>query len=350
MYLARPIDLENEANNSHISEPTDVRVPVHGIDERSPVAPESRGDDDGTDQEPASKEVSTLNSAGSSICSPHGPDETTFAGRALSQDGGVSTLAGEPDISSGDGVSKPDEYQHENESLPQGCTVIVPGDDAHGGMQPCTETPGDNAVRKSSIAATRDGAGNTQDVRYPRRKRASIVDKTAHKSQSKRQRLSPPDSENETSSSEDDDEDDADYELNETRNSGYVSSPSPACDSEEQAVQNVCSNDIVNPDMLIPVYIPQKYLRYLAPQQTMHSATARVKSRNLGRKPESAKATWTRYTDDDDRQLVELRKERGMSWQDIQREYFPDRDVNSLQVHFCTKVNPKWKKNHVLHA
>jgi hypothetical protein len=220
----------------------------------------------------------------------------------------------------------------------------------HGGMQPCTETRGDNAMRKSSLAATRDGAGITQGLRHPKRKRASIVDKTAHQSQSKRQRLSPPDSENESSSSEDDDEDDADYELNETRNNGYVSSPSPAYDSEERPVQSVRSDDIVNPEMLIPVYIPQKYLRYLAFQQSMQSATASVKSRNLKRKPASVKATGTRYTEDDDRQLLELKEERGMSWQEIQREYFPKREINSLQVHYCTKVNPKRKKDHVLHA
>lgn len=358
MYLARPIDLENEVNSSRnfISETTHVRAAEHGIDERSPVAPESRGYDDGTDQEPASKEVSTLLSADSPVCSPHGSDVITFAGSLPSQDGGDSTLAGEPEISSRDGFNKPDEeYRHESESVPQGCTVIVDRDEAHEGTQPCTQTRGENAMRKSSLAAERDDAGNTQGLRYPKRKRASIVDKIAHQSQSKRQRLSPPDSENdnsssEGSSSEDDDEDDADYELNETRNNGYVSSPSPAYDSEERPVQSVCSDDIVNPEMLIPVYIPQKYLQYLAIQQSMHSATARVKSRNLERKPASAKATGTRYTEDDDRQLLELKEERGMSWQEIQREYFPQREINSLQVHYCTKVNPKRKKDHVLHA
>ena len=55
MYLARPIDLANEVNNSRnfISETTHVRAAEHGIDESSPVAPECRGYDDGTDQEPA---------------------------------------------------------------------------------------------------------------------------------------------------------------------------------------------------------------------------------------------------------------------------------------------------------
>ncbi|ELR08386.1 hypothetical protein VC83_03528 [Pseudogymnoascus destructans] len=348
-----PIDLENEVNSSRnfISETTNVRAAERGIDERSPVAPESRGYDDGTDQEPASKEVSTLVSAGSLICSPHGFDVITFAGSSPSQDGGDSTLAGEPEISSCDGFSKPDEeHRHENESVPQGCTVIVDRDEAHGVMQPCTQTRGDNAMRKSSLAATRDGAGNTQGLRYPKRNRASIVAKTAHQSQSKRQRLSPPDSENESTSSEDNDEDDADYELNETRNNGYVSSPSPGCDAEERLVQSVCTDDIVNPDMLIPVYIPKKYLRYLAFQQNMQSVTASVKSRNLKRKSASVKATGTRYTEDDDRQLLELREERGMSWQEIQREYFPKREINSLQIHYCTKVNPKRKKDHVLHA
>ncbi|KFY80896.1 hypothetical protein V499_00281 [Pseudogymnoascus sp. VKM F-103] len=350
---ARPIDLENEVNNSRnvISETTHDRAAEHGIDENSPVAPESRGHDDGTDQEPASKEVSTLNSVGSPICSPHGLDVITFSGSPLSQDGGDSTLAGEPEISSRDGFSKPDEeHRHENESEPEGCTVIVDCDEARRGMQPCTLTRGDNAMRKLSLAATRDGAENTEGLRYSKRKRASIVDKTAHQSQSKRQRLSPPDSEND-SSSEDDDEDDADYELNETRNDdGYVSSASSACDSEERPVQAVCGEDIVNPEMLIPIYIPQKYLRYLALQQSMHSATARVKSRHLKRKSASAKATGTRYTEDDDKQLLELREERGMSWQEIQREYFPQREINSLQVHFCTKVNPKRRKDHILHA
>ena len=353
MYLARPIDLANEVNNSRnfISETTHVRAAEHGIDESSPVAPECRGYDDGTDQEPASKEVSTLNSAGSPICSPHGLDVITFAGSPLSQDGGDSTLAGEPEISSRDGFNKPDkEYRHENESVPQGCTVIFDRDETHGGMQPCTQTRGDNSMKKPSLAATQDGAGNMQGLRYPKRKRASIADKIAHQSQSKRQRLSPPDSESESSSSEDDDEDDADYELNETRNNGYVSPPSPAYDSEKRPVQSICSDDIVNPEMLIPVYIPQKYLRHLAFQQSMHSATAGVKSRNLKRKPASVKATGTRYTEDDDRELLELKEERGMSWQEIQREYFPQREINSLQVHYCTKVNPKRKKNHILHA
>ncbi|OBT82434.1 hypothetical protein VE02_08927 [Pseudogymnoascus sp. 03VT05] len=104
---ARPIDLENEVNNSHnfISETTDVRAAVYGSDERSPVAPKSRGYDDGTDQEPASKEVSTFNSVGSPICSPHGFDVITFARSPPRQDGGDSTLAREPEISSRDGFN-----------------------------------------------------------------------------------------------------------------------------------------------------------------------------------------------------------------------------------------------------
>jgi hypothetical protein len=347
--IARPIDLENEINDysNFISETTHVSATEHA------VAPESGDYNNGTDQEPASKGVSTLNSVGSPIFSPPGFDVITFAGSLPSRDGGDSTLAGEPEISSPDGFGKPDEeYGHENESAPQGCTIIVECDEVHGAMQPRNQTLGDNTMRKASLAATRDDAGSTQGLRYPKRKRASIVDKTAaHQSQSKRQRLSPPDSENDSSSSEDDDDDDADYELNETRNDdGYVSSPSSACDSEERPVQSVCSDEIINPEMLIPVYIPQKYLRYLALQQSMHSATARVKSRNLERKPESVKATGTRYTEDDDRQLLELKEERGMSWQEIQREYFPQREINSLQVHYCTKVNSKRKKNHVLHA
>ncbi|OBT50903.1 hypothetical protein VE04_08345 [Pseudogymnoascus sp. 24MN13] len=262
---ARPIDLENEVNNSRkvISETTHDRAAEHGIDENSPVAPESGGHDGGTDQEPASKEVSILNSVGSPICSPRGLDVITFAGSPLSQDDGDSTLAREPEISSRDGFSKPDEeHRHENESEPQGCTVIVDCDEARRGMQPS----------------------------------------------------------------------------------------SSACDSEERPVQAVCGEDIVNPEMLIPIYIPQKYLRYLELQQSMHSATARVKSRHLKRKSASAKATGTRYTEDDDKQLLELREERGMSWQEIQREYFPQRAINSLQVRFCTKVNPKRKKDHVLNA
>jgi len=82
----------------------------------------------------------------------------------------------------------------------------------------------------------------------------------------------------------------------------------------------------------------------------MHSATASVKPRNLKRKSALAKATGTRYTEEDDKQLLELKEERGMSWQEIQREYFPQREMNSLQVHYCTKVNPKRKRNHILHA
>lgn len=334
-----------------MSETTHVRAAEHGIDDRSPVAPESRGYDDGTDQEPASKEVSTLNSVGSSICSPHGLDVITFAGSPPSQDGGDYTLDREPEISSRDGFSQLDEeYRHENESVPQGCTVIVDRDDIHGGMQPRSQIRGNTVIRKASLSLTRDSARNTEGLRYSKRKRASIVDKTAHQSQSRRQRLSPPDSESGSSSSEDDDEDDADYELNETRNNGYVSSPFSACDSEERPIQSVCTDDIANPEMLIPVYIPQKYLRHLALQQSMHSATAKVKSPNLKRKPASVKATGTRYTKDDDKQLLELKEERGLSWQEIQREYFPQREINSLQVHYCTKVNPKRKKNHVLHA
>ncbi|OBT43225.1 hypothetical protein VE00_06405 [Pseudogymnoascus sp. WSF 3629] len=343
---ARPIDLENEVNN-FISETTHVRAAEHGIDERSPVAPESRVHDIGTDQEPASKEVSTLNSVGSPTCSPHGFDVITFAGSPPNRDGMDSTVAGEPEISYLDGFSKPDEEdRQEKESV-----IIVERDEAHGGTQPRNQTRRDITMRKAGLAATRNDAGNTQGLRYPKRKRASIIDKTpVHQSQSKRQRLSPPYSENDTSSSEDDDEDDADYELNETRNNGYVSSPSSACDSEERPVQVVCGDDIVNPEMLIPVYIPQKYLRYLALQQSMHSATTRVKSRNLKRKSASVKATGTRYTEDDDKQLLELKEERGMSWQEIQREYFPQREINSLQVHYCTKVNPKRQQNHVLDA
>ena len=274
----------------------------------------------------------------------------TFAGSPPSQDGGDYTLDREPEILYPDGFSQLDEkYRHENESVPQGCTVIVDRDEAHGGMQPRSQIRGDIVIRKASLALTRDSARNTEGLRYSKRKRASIIDKTAHQSQSKRQRLSPPDSESGSSSSEDDDEDDADYELNETRNNGYVSSPFSACDSE-RPVQSVCTDDIANPEMLIPVYIPQKYLRHLALQQSMHSATARVKSPNLKRKPVSVNATGTRYTKDDDKQLLELKEERGLSWQEIQREYFPQREINSLQVHYCTKVNPKRKKNHVLHA
>jgi hypothetical protein len=82
----------------------------------------------------------------------------------------------------------------------------------------------------------------------------------------------------------------------------------------------------------------------------MHSTTTRVKPCNLKRKPTLVKATGTRYTKDDNRQLLELKEERGMSWQEIQREYFPQREINSLQVHYCTKVNPKRKKDDVLHA
>ena len=347
MHIARPIDLENEVNNSDyfISETTHVGAAEHGIDERSPVAPESRDCDNGTDQEPASKEVSTLNSVGSPIFSPPGFDVTS-ARSPPSRDGGDSTVAGDPEISY---CFRDEEDQQENESVPEGCTIIVERDEAHGGMQPRNQIRGDTVMRKASLAVTRDSARNTEGLRYSKRKRASIVDKTAHQSQSKRQRLSPPDSEND-SSSEDDDEDDADYELNETRNNGYVSSPSSACDSEERPVKAVCGDDIVNPEMLIPVYIPQKYLRYLALQQSVHSAIARVKSRHCKRKSALVKATGTRYTEDDDKQLLELKEERGMSWQEIQREYFPQREINSLQVHYCTKVNPKRKKDHILDA
>jgi hypothetical protein len=177
-----------------------------------------------------------------------------------------------------------------------------------------------------------------------------MVDKTDCQSQSKRQCLLPPDSENDSSSSEDDDEDDADYERNETRNNGHVPSPSSGCDSDERLVQGVCDDDIANPEMLIPVYIPQKYLQYLVLQPSMNSETTRVKSPNLKRKPTSVKATGTRYTEDDDKLLLELKEDRGMSWQDIRREYFQQREINSLQVHYCTKVNPKRQKSKVLHA
>lgn len=51
MHIARPIDLENEVNNSgnFISETTHVGVAKHGIDKRSPVALESRDCNNGTD-------------------------------------------------------------------------------------------------------------------------------------------------------------------------------------------------------------------------------------------------------------------------------------------------------------
>ncbi|ELR01890.1 hypothetical protein GMDG_05072 [Pseudogymnoascus destructans 20631-21] len=96
------IDLENEVNNSgnFISETTHVGAAEHGIDERSPVAPESRDYDNGTDQEPASKEVPTLNSVGSPIFSPPG-FEVTSARSPPSRDGGDSTVAGDPEISYG---------------------------------------------------------------------------------------------------------------------------------------------------------------------------------------------------------------------------------------------------------
>ncbi|OAF59660.1 hypothetical protein VC83_03949 [Pseudogymnoascus destructans] len=56
------IDLENEVNNSgnFISETTHVGAAEHGIDERSPVAPESRDYDNGTDQEPAIKATTPI--------------------------------------------------------------------------------------------------------------------------------------------------------------------------------------------------------------------------------------------------------------------------------------------------
>jgi hypothetical protein len=352
IYIARPIDLENDHGNfisatTHVS--ADNEDSGHGIDERSPVTRESGGYDIGTDQEPASKEASTLNSVGSPICSPHGFDVLPFAQSPTSWDGGDSIAAREPEISYLDGFSKLDEEdQQENESVPEGCSIVVEPDEAHGGMRPCNKTPkvhGDNTMKKASLAARREGTNNTQGCRYPKRHRASIVNKTARQSPSKRQRLSPPDLENDSSSSEDDDEDDANYEHNESCYDDH-----PACDSDERPVQRVCDDDIVNPEMLIPVYIPQKYLRYLALQPRVHSATTGVKSRNLKRKPASVKATRTRYTEHDDKQLLELKEERGMSWPEIQKEYFPERVINSLQVHYCTKVKPRRQKNHVLHA
>jgi hypothetical protein len=354
MYIVRPIDLENEVNDhgNFISETTHVNADhedsEHVIDERSQVTPESGGYDIGTDQEPASKELSTLNSVSSPISSPYSFDVLPFAGSPTSWHGEDSIVVGEPEISYLDGFRKLDEEdQQEIESVPEGCSIIIERDEAHGGMRPLNQRPkvrGDT-VRNASIAATREGTRNTQGPRYPKRKRASIVDKTARQSQSKRQRLSPPDSENDSSSEDDDedDEDDADYEQNETRNNDHALSPSSACD------QGLCDDDIVNPEMLIPVYIPQKYLQYLARQPSMNFETTRVKSGNLKRKP-AFKAPGTRYTEDDDKQLLELKEERGMSWQETQKEYFPDRVINSLQVHYCTKVNPKRKKDHVLHA
>jgi hypothetical protein len=72
MHIARPIDLENEVNNhgNSISETTHASAD-HEDSEHG------RGYDIGTDQEPASKEVLTLNSVGSPICSPYGFDVLT---------------------------------------------------------------------------------------------------------------------------------------------------------------------------------------------------------------------------------------------------------------------------------
>jgi hypothetical protein len=47
----------------------------------------------------------------------------------------------------------------------------------------------------------------------------------------------------------------------------------------------------------------------------------------------------TRYTINDDKLLLELKEERGMSWQEIQEHYFPRRSTNSLRVHYYTKLS-----------
>ena len=45
----------------------------------------------------------------------------------------------------------------------------------------------------------------------------------------------------------------------------------------------------------------------------------------------------TRFTSEEDALLVDLKENKGWRWKQIEQE-FPQRTLNSLQVHYCTKL------------
>jgi hypothetical protein len=176
---------------------------------------------------------------------------------------------------------------------------------------------------------------NTKGSRYPKRQKVSTV-----QTPPRRSFTLPLTSEDDGNDSEDDEDDvdDADYEHDKDYCDDRALSPPSTGESDEGMIQNGCEDEKVDLEMFIPVLLPRKYLCYLLPQRTEHSALTRDNSRMAKRNLAPVQGTRRRFTTDDDKLLLELR-ERDLSWQVIHEHYFPARSTNSLQVHYCTKLS-----------